>query len=186
MEHNQEVAEKPRYWGTSEANRKRVWSDESRAKMSLSLMGNTFAKGIKNPKVAEANKKRIWTDESREKSRISHNPGVPLTVEVRKKMSEAVKKRVAEGRHHNYKGGITPKNRAIRRSIDYRLWREAIFARDNFTCQECEQRGGSLHAHHIKPFAYFPELRFAIDNGLTLCVECHEKTETYKKKIKQK
>jgi 5-methylcytosine-specific restriction endonuclease McrA len=63
----------------------------------------------------------------------------------------------------------------IRAGIDFRLWREAVFARDNWTCQRCLKRGGQiLHPHHIKSFAKYPELRFAIDNGTTLCRDCHK------------
>lgn len=174
------TAVKPRYWGTSEANRNRVWSAESRLKDSLSLLGNTRAKGKKNPKVAELNRNRVWKDSSRLKTSLA-NKGKTRTLEFRKRQSELRKGE----KSLFWRGGITPINRAVRGSIEYRLWREAVFARDNFTCQECNTRGGNLHAHHIKPFAYFPELRFAIDNGLTLCVSCHEKTENYKKKLKQ-
>ena len=79
----------------------------------------------------------------------------------------------------NWMGGITPINERLRRSLDYKLWRETIFKRDNYTCIWCGQRGGELHADHIKPWALFPELRFAIDNGRTLCKNCHLKTDTY-------
>lgn len=100
-------------------------------------------------------------------------------LEIRVSQSRAMKKRVEDGLHNSWKGGITPINRAIRNSLEYKLWREAVFQRDNFTCQECTYRGGDLHADHIKPFALFPELRLAIDNGRTLCVPCHRKTPTY-------
>lgn len=81
--------------------------------------------------------------------------------------------------HWNWKGGINNINDKIRKSIEYRLWRETIFKRDNYTCIWCGKIGGNLNADHIKPFSLYPELRFAIDNGRTLCKECHKKTNTY-------
>jgi hypothetical protein len=102
-----------------------------------------------------------------------------LSVETRKKMSEALKKAHIEGRHPTYKGGITSKNMSIRKSIESKLWREAVFQRDDFTCQECSIKGGKLNADHIKPFSIYKKLRFDVDNGRTLCVECHRKTDTY-------
>jgi 5-methylcytosine-specific restriction endonuclease McrA len=69
----------------------------------------------------------------------------------------------------------TTESKAIRDCIETRLWREAVFARDNFTCQKCKVRGGRLHSHHIQNFAQYPELRFAIDNGITFCKYCHRK-----------
>jgi len=81
----------------------------------------------------------------------------------------------------NWKGGITSENEKIRKSIEFRLWRESVFVRDDWTCRNCLKRGGKLQAHHILPFAKFPELRFAINNGITLCKECHKKTNSYLK-----
>ena len=70
-------------------------------------------------------------------------------------------------------------NRDKHGAIEDREWREKIFKRDSWTCRECGVRGGRLQAHHIKPFKKFPELRFDLDNGLTLCIECHKKTDSY-------
>lgn len=63
--------------------------------------------------------------------------------------------------------------------VEYKSWRRAIFERDDFTCQICFIKGGKLNADHIKPWASYPNLRYDLNNGLTLCVACHRKTPTY-------
>jgi hypothetical protein len=85
-----------------------------------------------------------------------------------------------------WKGGITPINYKIRNSQEYTDWRISVFKRDNYTCQECNGTGITLNADHIKPFALFPELRLVIENGRTLCVPCHRKTDTYGGRVQMK
>jgi endogenous inhibitor of DNA gyrase (YacG/DUF329 family) len=111
-------------------------------------------------------KTNVWSEESLQKM---SRKGSKASSETRIKMSMAHK-----GSNCNFwKGGVTPIHDAIRKSIEYKLWREAIFARDNWTCQKTGIKGGTLRAHHIQNFAQFPELRFAIDNGITLSKESH-------------
>lgn len=78
-----------------------------------------------------------------------------------------------------WKGGVTPENLKIRHSREYTVWRVAVMVRDDYTCQSCGVRGGKLQVDHIKPFAFYPKLRLAIDNGRTLCVDCHRQTDTW-------
>lgn len=74
-----------------------------------------------------------------------------------------------------------PLNMEIRQSIEgrrcaeYKAWRRQVFERDDYTCRECGKRSVQLNAHHILPYAYFPDDRFRVDNGITLCVVCHKK-----------
>lgn len=92
------------------------------------------------------------------------------SIETRIKMSDSHK----GDKNRNWKGRINPTNDTIRKSIETKLWREAVFIRDNYTCQKCgDKKGGNLRPHHIKNFAQYPELRFAIDNGITFCNKCH-------------
>ena len=76
-------------------------------------------------------------------------------------------------------------DRLARYSIEAVEWRKAIFARDDYTCQECKVRGGYIEADHIKPWAYFPSLRFELSNGRTLCRLCHDKTKIGYKKMRE-
>lgn len=86
---------------------------------------------------------------------------------------------------HLWRGGITPLNKTLRQSLEYKLWRAKVFERDNWTCQMCGRISRAnapliIQADHIKPFAFYPELRFELSNGRTLCIKCHSLTETYK------
>lgn len=89
-------------------------------------------------------------------------------------------RRARRGADSNFwRGGKTDEAKRLKSSAEYRQWREEVFRRDWYTCQICGEYGGKLHADHIKRFSAFPELRFDVDNGRTLCESCHKETPTY-------
>jgi len=99
--------------------------------------------------------------------------GRPRSEEFKKKLRDAHLRKA-----HLYT--VDKINRFWRSSNKYKEWRESVFERDNWTCQKCGARSKKdcyirIEAHHLKPFSTFPELRFKIDNGLTLCKKCHDK-----------
>lgn len=98
----------------------------------------------------------------------------PFTKETRKKMSEAM---MGEN-NPLWKDGKSLARKAERRILmgrfDYKFWRTSVFARDKYTCQRCDiKKHKRLEAHHIKEWIDYPDLRYDIDNGLTLCKKCH-------------
>lgn len=86
--------------------------------------------------------------------------------------------------HWNWKGGVTPVNQEQRNSEEASAWRRAVYERDMYHCRICKQNG-ELHAHHIKPWAAFPESRFDISNGITLCTQCHTNIHTYLREVEK-
>jgi len=136
-----------------------------------------FQKGHKDL-VSKNARKKAGTKISKTHKRI----GVGKWMKGRKKYPNAYKFPCGKN-HPNWKGGKMkdyPELDRLRKSKEYKIWRKAVFERDNYTCVFCgDDKGGNLQADHIKPFALFPELRFAIDNGRTLCRDCHKKTDTY-------
>ena len=114
--------------------------------------------------------------EARLKNNPMHNPDVVA------KRSKTLKERgtFAKENSNTWKGGITSEQVMARNSDEYKVWRDAVFNRDGFSCRHCGDKCGNghdvhLHAHHIKSFAKHPELRFDVKNGVTLCKACHYK-----------
>lgn len=117
---------------------------------------------------------------------------------------------ISKDNHFNWRGGITPINKAIRNSLENKLWRAAIFERDKYTCQICGLSGCYLEADHYPiPFTlilnkliveqgldnlFEKALLYGdfwnINNGRTLCQDCHRKTDNFAgrgiKRIKHK
>jgi predicted phage replisome organizer len=73
----------------------------------------------------------------------------------------------------------------LRNTYEYKEWRKDVFARDNYTCKLCGKRGVYLNAHHKKSFAKYPDLQTQLENGITLCYDCHKQVHKKQKKKKR-
>jgi len=136
-------------------------------------------------KMREKRKYQVFSKETREKMGSSRR-GQKDSMEARLKKREA---RLGE-RNPAWKGGVGKTNQSDRHSLFYREWRDSIFHRDKFTCVHCGIRNKKglgkrvvLNADHIKPWSLYPELRYEVENGRTLCFPCHTKTDTYGGKL---
>lgn len=92
----------------------------------------------------------------------------------------------------NWKGGWE-NLKWIYDSAEWIEWRTFVYKRDNYTCQECNKKGGKLHPHHILYRKDYPDLIFDKNNGITLCSNCHstvhgfkDKKEFYKNRYQEK
>ncbi len=75
----------------------------------------------------------------------------------------------------SYNPNLTDEDRISRRKIpENGIWIKKIYAKNDYTCQKCSQRGGKLNAHHIKNYSSHKELRFEESNGVALCEKCHK------------
>jgi len=119
---------------------------------------------------------RVMSQVSRKKLR-EKALGRKISDETKRKILDTKRKNgtLPKGnRHYRWKGGRTWERF---KNPEYLAWRRAVLERDGYICQQCGrhckryERG--LAAHHIKPYAEYPELRYEIANGMTLCRQCH-------------
>ena len=172
--------------------------------MSIRQIGNKIWLGrhhseYTKKRLSEINKGRKVSEETKRKISEAQK-GRKLSEEHKKKISESNFKRYKEKpflkeqisekmrgeKSIQWRGGISKRCLNNRK---YKKWRMTVFMRDNFTCQFCGIRCHIglgkciyLEAHHIKSWNQYPELRFDINNGITLCKDCHNLTKGRQRK----
>jgi len=126
-------------------------------------IGQQNGKGNKGNKLTEEHKRKIGN------SNKGKNLGKKRTEEWKRNRSLS---QIGD-KNPKWRGGTSTENERVRGCVEYEIWRNAVLVKDNFTCQKTGIRGGNLVVHHIQNFAKYPELRFAIDNGITLSEKSH-------------
>lgn len=156
----------------------KTMSQEARIKISIARKGKKLSDATRQ-KISKANRGQRRSEETRikiseaKKGSIAWNRGKRASEKANLNSSISHKKyydkvgRADISRYHHLKDRF------------YIKWRTEVFLRDKFQCQICNQTGGTLNAHHIKSWTKYMELRYAIDNGITLCEKCHK--EIHKK-----
>ncbi|WP_051758465.1 HNH endonuclease [Rossellomorea vietnamensis] len=85
------------------------------------------------------------------------------------------KEGISKEKSHLWKGGKTDELRLLRRKKEYAEWREEVYKQDGYMCIACgDIQGGNLEAHHIENFSEVVEKRYEVENGVTLCRNCHD------------
>ena len=128
------------------------------------MKGNTY--GFKKGQVAwNKGKPALWA--------LGNKHGVGKTA-----WNKGLKGYMAGPKNSNWRGGITFLHDKIRKSDEYKKWREEVFKRDKWRCVKCgvvQSRKIKIIADHIKPFTLFPVLRFVVKNGRAFCKPCDDK-----------
>lgn len=76
------------------------------------------------------------------------------------------------------------KHQEDRNNPEYKQWRMKVWLRDNWKCKIANQDcGGRIEVHHILGFTAYPELRYEINNGITLCHAHHPRKRIDERKL---
>lgn len=145
----------------------------------------TYKYCSRNCALAHKNREFNYAKDPEVKRKLSRAAKMRGTAHMHTPAARAKLSRTISGSGHwNWQGGKTQELVRLRNSTQYKEWRMTVFRRDRFTCVLCGYTPGrfdrsSLNADHIKQFAHYPERRFDVDNGRTLCIPCHQATDTF-------
>jgi len=111
----------------------------------------------------------------------------------RKHKKESIKKIVENNKmrgklgelHHNYiKDRSKLAKRQIRNDYSYQDWRNQVIRRDGGTCKlKNENCNGYYEVHHILSWRDYPNERYNINNGITLCLAHHPRKRAEEKRL---
>ncbi len=154
-------------------------SPETRQKIRLSLIGKSSWN--KGKKMSEEFKRKI--------SQIQI--GKKLSDEHKRKIKESIKKLgIKPPIMIGIENPMWKKDRTKliqkqkRNDPAYKEWRKNVYTKDNFKCKiQNENCNGRIEAHHILNWKEYVELRYKINNGITLCHVHHPKNRTEEKRL---
>jgi len=145
---------------------------------------DNISKGVNKPevinKIAEASLGREPWNKGTKGVMIAWNKGVPMSEKTKEKISISRIGKYMGEEHWKWIKNRNELKRAEaseeRRSPAYKYWRKQVYERDGHKCKinnnDCS---GRIEAHHILGFAQYPELRYEVNNGITLCHFHHPK-----------
>ncbi|MGB7923429.1 MAG: HNH endonuclease signature motif containing protein [Pyrinomonadaceae bacterium] len=149
--------------------------------------------------IAEGNSIK-WTNEAFRNNQVQKRLGKPSGAQGKRWTYDRVIKRpnLQGSKSHFWKGGVTGISRQIRNSVEYKQWRKQVLRRDSFTCVQCRRprtKGHRyiIHVDHIIPLSEIIKrdeiktledalqcsLVMDINNGRTLCIDCHRQTDSW-------
>ena len=159
--------------------------------MQIGRLGRQFGVHRKPERICNfcSSKFNSWQDRKYCSSKCYHKSMVEKKVKqnISNEEKERRRQRMLGENNPMWNGGDSDSER---RNSEYIHWRIAVFKRDGFTCQDCGYKNGvgvkrkDLHAHHIVAWIESIELRYEVENGITLCVPCHIKKHLKTKRLK--
>lgn len=157
----------------------KAWTDEQKKRLSLSRIGRKFSEKAKQALRDAYNSGRF------KKGMVSTNKGKKMSEETKLKISLSKKgKNTGELNHNWIKDRSLIKLQKERNNPEYKQWRSKVWGRDKYKCRianaECS---GRLEAHHILGWKSHPELRYQINNGITLCHAHHPRKRSEEAKL---
>lgn len=177
-------------------------SEETKRKIAISLQGNKNGIGHL---VSKEHKKKISETQRGKKKSNETKLRISFATKVKKKPPRSLEhcKKISERQKERFKKGIlnigakgeknlfwikdrTKLKTSERKDLDvqYKNWRKEVKDRDNWNCRlssnDCK---GRLESHHIFNWIDYPELRYVINNGITLCAFHHPRGREEEKRM---